>query len=255
LAGVANTRDFVSPRVVVGFHSWGSVPPRFAFALARACAYEGNKIAGVIPVQSPFLEDARNQIVKLFLEQFPDAQYLLQVDADIEFPSDAIGKSIYIISMLEQEVLYGCYALGDGRNSIFSDTDDSELFRMIDVQGPATYLNIRGGGTGWMLARREALEKIKEFYPGPNHWFGRDPVKDEKGEVTYLGEDLTFGLRCRSLGIKQAGTSQLALLHYKERAIIPQPLMVLLPNQFPQQELENENPPTTEPTLKLSPPS
>ena len=234
ISGISPTaRDFISPRVCIGFHSHGSVHPRFTFALARACAYEGNKIAGVIPVIGPLLEDCRNNIVSTFLDQFPEVDYLLMVDADIEFPSDAVGKSLFMMRYFGQDTLYGNYALGDGRNSIFTKTPDCGLFRMVPVEGDQTYLGIAGGGTGWLLMTRELLEKMRAKYPKPFVWFGRDIVTDDKGELTALGEDLTFGKRAGECGAKQMGTSQIALLHYKERAIIPKAMVDLVGQQYP----------------------
>jgi hypothetical protein len=234
LSGISpSARDFISPRICIGFHSHGSVHPRFAYALARACAYEGNKIAGVIPVIGPLLEDCRNSVVSTFLEQFPEVDYLLMVDADIEFPSDAIGKSLFILRYFGQDVFYGNYSLGDGRNSIFTKTPDCGLFRMVPVVGDQTYLGIAGGGTGWLLSTRALLEKMKEKFPKPFIWFARDLVKDDKGETTALGEDLTFGKRAGECGAKQMGSSQIALLHYKERAIIPNAMVELVGQQYP----------------------
>lgn len=232
-SSVSSGRDFVVPRVVVGFHSYGAVHPRFSYSLARACAYEGNKIAGVIPVIGPLLEDCRNRVIENFLVSYPEADYLLMVDADVEFPSDAIGKSLFIMRYFAHDVLYGNYALGDGRNSIFVRSANSELFTMIEVTGDQTYLGIGGGGTGWLLASREVLTKMQETYPKPFVWFGRDIVSDEKGDLVALGEDLTFGRRVGALGFKQMGTSQIALLHYKERPIIPKAMIDLVGAQHP----------------------
>jgi len=107
-----------SPHVVVGWHSFGLVTSKFCWSLARAVAYEGGRIKACIERASPYTDQARNQIVEDFLV-LPHCDYLLMVDADIDFEKDAISKTMWVAQNFNADVVWGNYALGDYRNSLF----------------------------------------------------------------------------------------------------------------------------------------
>jgi len=211
-----------SPHVVVGYHHWGLVSGRFAFALARAISYEGNRISSAIELGSPYTDEARNRIVETFLLG-EKGDYLLMVDADIEFEKDAISKTMWVAQNFGADVVWGNYSLGTFDNSLFAKDTESEFgVALQDIKPGMVYENIYAGGTGWCLMTRPWLLKMKEHYPGPWHWFGRDEIKDLKGNTIKLGEDISFGRRTFLLGGKQIGYTGIALVHHKLHGTVPQ---------------------------------
>lgn len=210
--------------VVIGFHSHGSVVSKFCYSLCRAVAYEGGKIKSVIEHTSPYTDDSRNKIVQTFLA-LPYVDYLLMVDADLEFEKDAISKTMWIAQHTGADVVWGNYALGNFTNSMFRKDPDSDLAISAtaeEVQPDRVYEGIYAGGTGWCLMKRDLLEAMKDEYPAPWHWFDRDTVVGQNNEKVKLGEDLTFGKRVFHMkGRKQVGYTGLNLIHHKMHATVP----------------------------------
>lgn len=186
-------------------------------------AYEGNRIASVIELPSPYTDEARNKIVETFLAS-PPVDFLLMVDADIEFERDAISKTMWIAQNTGADVVWGNYSLGSFTNSLYvRDPDGSDLAIFLENLKPnMVYENIYAGGTGWCLITRKVLEEMREKCEGPWFWFARDIIKDENGKEIRMGEDLTFGKRVFSLGRKQVGYTGIFLVHHKLHATAPQ---------------------------------
>lgn len=211
-----------SPHVVVGWHDWGMVSGYFTYSLARAVAYEGGRIKACLRQPSPYTEEARNKIVEAFLALPQGAEYLLMMDADIEFEKDAISKTMWVAQNFGADVVWGNYALGTFSNSVFSKDANSELaISMDNLQPNMVYQDVYAGGTGWCLMRRDFLEKMKEAYPGPWHWFERDLVEDADGKIVKMGEDLSFGRRAWKMGGKQVAYTGIFLVHHKNTPMIP----------------------------------
>lgn len=207
-------------RVVVGFHHYGMITTRFALSLLAASRYEGAKLGALIERGGPYVDEARNQIAQEFLKL--PFEYLLMIDADIEFPEDAITKTVFVADSMQADVVWGNYALGHFGNSIFVKDEGTRLLRPVGGLNPLQiYVDIDGGGTGWLLTRRRVLEKMVTAYPGPWHWFPREVTVDREGKPSILGEDLTFGMHARDLGFKQVGYTGLPLIHHKLKGIVP----------------------------------
>lgn len=212
-----------SPSVVVGYHHFGMVTGKFAYCLARACAYEGGKIKSVIQFPSPYTDEARNKIVEAFLSL--PGEYLLMVDADIDFEKDAISKTMGVAQSTGADVVWGNYALGTFSNSLFAKDPEGTAYAVaLDALEPdKVYDNIYAGGTGWCLMKRELLLRMKEEFPSPWHWFERDIIEDSKGKKVKMGEDLSFGKRVSSMeGTKQVGFTGVFLIHHKLHPTVPQ---------------------------------
>lgn len=223
----------IPPRVAIGYHSWGLVSDRFAWSLARSCAYSGNKIQGVLPpVRSPYTDEARNQIVAQYLGMVDRPKYLLMLDGDIEFLADSVDKTINIAEHHNADVVWGNYALGDGRNSIFTTdvvqgTEFALGLEKLNVN--YVYRPVYAGGTGWVLMKGDLLQKMRVECEGPWYWFARDVITDHEGKVAKMGEDLTFGKRAHSLGAVQIGYTGLFLQHWKMIPLVPDYLKDMAP--------------------------
>jgi len=185
-------------------------------------AYEGGRIRYCIEYPSPYVEEARNMIVEAFLAAPTNTQYLLMLDADIEFEKDAVSKTMIVAQMHDADVVWGNYSLGTFSNSLFMKDPDSDLANPLDELKPdMVYPNLYSGGTGWCLMDRRILIRMRDECPGPWHWFNRDTIKDKDGKEVRMGEDLSFGRRVYQLGGKQLGFTGLFLVHHKLHGTVP----------------------------------
>lgn len=205
------------PRIWVVFHSTGNCPTQFAVDLAKALRYTGTIIPAVLHEQSCYVDSARNKLVKQFLEQ-KDATHMMMVDVDLSFNSDAFLRTFSVLQASQADILYGNYSLGNGANSIFGPPDNkaNEAAVRVNLKPNMVYLDIATGGTGWLMATREVLERMRNECPGPWHWFARDPTADGKD---LRGEDITFGLRAWGMNPKPkiVGYTGLLLRHLKNQ--------------------------------------
>ncbi len=210
------------PRVVIGWHDFGSTLGVFAESLANMVAYSGRLYSGTMREQSCYLTAARNLIVHKFLKS--PAEFLLMIDADLEFPADALHKTIAVQQLVNASVLFGNYCLGDGRDSIFESVGKDGLPEQFASLEPGQIYEVSAGSTGWVLFRRDFLEDMRSAYSGDSWpWFNHDYVKaaevdkllvNNLGEFR-MGEDITFSKRVRDMGIKMHGYTGLPLIHHK----------------------------------------
>ena len=218
----------------MAYHTTGLTHHKFTDSLAHALIYEGARILDVISLPSPYVVEARNTLVAQFLKAYP-CLYLLMVDADMEFPEDAISRSIVAAAQNNLPILCGDYALGNTKHSLFVKHEATSMFaNVVDAKPNALYRNIFGGGTGWMLLRRDVLESMQNAFPA-YHWFDRDLVEYDPDHpacadlvkdltnprgVTKLGEDVSFCRRADALGYEVAGHTGLELIHHKSKGTV-----------------------------------
>ncbi len=144
---------------------------------------------------------ARNNALWKFLNHPEKPRYALLIDNDIEFHPKDIDR------MLAQDrpVIGGLYPKKQGElawvfNGIPGESVDPET----------KLLKVRTTGTGMMMIRRDALEKIIDFYgdkivyhndPGPGDMrYDFFPMHAEDDE--YLSEDWFFCKRCYEAGVE-----------------------------------------------------
>lgn len=115
---------------------------------------------------------ARNELVRIFLGT--ECDYLMFIDGDIEFDHDAIHKLI----KHDKEVVCGTYpkkliywdkirkAALEGKEDI-SKYGSSFVFNALnnDDMVPYGLVEIKHGGTGFMLIKRQVFEKLIPFVP------------------------------------------------------------------------------------------
>jgi hypothetical protein len=223
----------MAPRVVIGWHDFGSVKGSFTFALANALMYSGRVIHGVIREANPYVAQARNLIVHRFLKS--NADYLLMVDADEYFPPDSVLRTLSVQQMTNADVLFGNYALGDFSASLFGKAEGVEIPQHFSEElAPCQVYEVEAGATGWLFATREALERIREVYlpidPWP--WFNHDLASTEGCEDRHkqelidpqgrirMGEDISFSIRAKRVGLRVLGYTGLLIQHEKEMSIM-----------------------------------
>lgn len=221
----------MSDKIAIGFHSFGTCTTSFCVSLSGAMRYEGNRVSNLIHVPSPYVTEARNKIVWQFLNK-TKANYLMMLDVDIEFFEDAISQTYAAAKHVGSDIMFGCYALGDFRSSIFAPpAPGTQLPTLAPNLEHGKVYNIYAGATGWLLMTRKAAEKIAEVNAG-RHWKWFDHDIEDAGELRgelykpenntiRIGEDFSFCKRARDAGLSLYGTTLPILLHDKYQPLLP----------------------------------
>jgi hypothetical protein len=224
----------MSDKIAIGFHSFGTCTTSFAVSLAGLVRYSGNLVSNVIHVPSPYVPEARNKIVHQFLNK-TKADYLLMVDVDEQFTDDALQQTYFASKVANAEIMFGCYALGDFRPSIFGPPSNpaSGLPTLIDNLEAGKIYEIYAGGTGWLFCTRHGLETIAKANEGRHWpWFDHDiegvdetypggELFKEENRTVRIGEDFSFSKRAREAGLKIHGTTLPLIIHDKYQPLLP----------------------------------
>lgn len=225
----------MSDKIAIGFHSFGTCTTSFAVALAGLLRYSGHMVSNIIHMPSPYVVEARNKIIWQFLNK-TKANYLLMVDVDEQFPEDALQQTYFATKVSNADVMFGCYALGDFRPSIFGPPPPGEsgaLPTVLDGLEPGKIYEIYAGGTGWLMLTRTACEKIAVANEGRHwKWFDHDiegvgesypggELWKEDNRTVRIGEDFSFSKRARDAGLKIYGTTLPLIIHDKYQPLLP----------------------------------
>ncbi len=172
---------------------------------------------GIVPgfierrARSQHVFRARNEIVAGFLNS--DCDYLLCVDADMGIPRDTIERLMSVAHIDERPVVAAlCFGQ---RETGFNDYDYSTTFdivptvymwnvedeQVVSFSTAAEYprdavIKLDATGGACMLIHRGVFEKMRAQFG--DHWFTPIPHPSTGGQ---FGEDTSFFLRCRDLGI------------------------------------------------------
>ena len=212
----------VAPRdTIVAFLSpYGpqAVSGRFARSLASATHYDGyspvpehhGRIGGVMHQEAgPMVGEARDGVVKAFLDT--DADYLVFVDADMEFPETAIHNLLDCARPVERPVVGGlCFGGAPGRMFptlyVFNEHDDG-----LETVGVSDYPDeamIRVGATGaaFLCIHRDVFVKLGDT------WFTRT-MTDHLGRA--MPEDIGFCARLHAEQIPVLVHTGIQVGHHK----------------------------------------
>ena len=130
---------------------------------------------------------ARNELTRLFLEKGFD--YLMFVDADISFD----GHAIATLMAADRDIICGMYpkkeidwkrveaAAKDGKENL-ADYGGAFVFNMVNEKAETDHegcIEIRHGGTGFMLIKRRVFEILKDQVPTYRTSSFKDPETGE----------------------------------------------------------------------------
>lgn len=232
------------PNVIVGTPCYGglvthvyvhSLLKLMAFATAR-----GIQVGLWTAAHDSLVTRSRNGIVAGFLDT-PDATHLMFVDADTGFEPEQFGRLL----AFDEDVVAGMYPVKNldwskvARRSAEGGATIEQLreagLHYVGVPCPPGEREERDGfvtamyaGTGFMLIRRGALERLvaahpemnyrsTQTYPAPprrsDHQYGFFESMIEPETRTYLSEDFAFCHRWRQLGGKVWLDTQSRLKH------------------------------------------
>lgn len=213
------------PKVVVGYPVGGSVTLAFHASLVRMACYELGKpdrhrlLAKITHSQGLYVGENRTLLARKFLET--DADWLLQIDTDIEFPQTLAETLVGLApgpGVLAASVPLGAYP--------------TCAFRMIPGQVgvwqsvPVTTQpqEVDGIATAVCLIHRDVFLSIAEKHG--QAWFHHmylpaSPEGTPQKDFRFLeqGEDLAFSIRARDAGHKVWCAHVPGLKHHKTRAL------------------------------------
>jgi hypothetical protein len=191
-------------------------------ALIETMSAEGVPLDFLTPSHESLITRARNFVANKFLRQ-PLYTHLLFIDSDIAFPPDALPRFL----RSGKDVVCGVYPvkhLDIGKLRRLSPTlsdDEAEAASLgytvkfrpgcrVDDQG---FVSVEYGPAGFMLIKREVLEKLAEAYPelryggayvnnsSPDQMnFAFFDTSIDQKTLEYLPEDYAFCRRWTSLG-------------------------------------------------------
>jgi hypothetical protein len=151
---------------------------------------------------------ARMEMTAAFLKT--DHTHLFWIDADIEFDPEHVAK----LWNLEADIACGCYAMKKRDQQWFAAWKDGKLVKDLDqFEGPT---EVDFAGTGFLLIRREVIEKLAESAPtwegahGPVPALFMTPIHNGYLE----SEDYHFCRIARDAGFKIVMDPSVRLKHW-----------------------------------------
>lgn len=232
------------PTVALGYPH-GPISAPFMRSMVALREYEVAKMAGglqplvrhVIPQAGLYIDHNRNIIVEKFMET--DAEWLLQVDTDIEFPCTLV-ETLLAVSGSEKRILAASVPLivagerpeDQGRpvGSAWMRTEQPGIWMGVPPSTITTQgIECDGIATAICLIHREVFEAIAEREG--QRWFLKFEVgrlNTEKSRAAWgeggamkdrrfipIGEDLAFSIRAAEAGFKLWCCKVPGLKHYK----------------------------------------
>ncbi len=137
---------------------------------------------------------ARNGMVASFMKT--EFQSLMFIDADIQFEPEDVGK----LWNMNVDVAVGVYAMKKPDQAWYAAWVDGKLMKDL----PEKPLEVDFAGTGFMMIKREVIERMIEAYPETSHESneGRSHALFDTAVLddTYYSEDYLFCRRWREIG-------------------------------------------------------
>lgn len=145
----------------------------------------------------------RNKVLREFVDEKPDAEWLMLFDDDMTFEVDLLDRLLKVADKDKRPIVGGlCFSLNKGEDQEICPTlyqlSPQGTVRLMDYP-PDQVVQVAATGAACLLIHRTALEKVAERYTPPWPWFAETITGDQWGDS--ISEDLTFCLRAGSVGI------------------------------------------------------
>jgi hypothetical protein len=208
-------------KVTIGSCDPGMVNGAFAYRLIQLAGARNSRLGPFVRVKgSGLLSKQRNRVVKQFLEM-TDSDWLLMLDSDEQLSLEAFDALCDTAHDKERPVVAGLVFAGFGVPgktypkpvpAIFQDSPQG--FLPLYKYDKNSVFEIDAAGTGCLMVHRSVLEKMREV-ADPNQgkdwcWFWDGPVNGD-----WIGEDLLFSRRIKSLGYPIHVNTSVILPHQK----------------------------------------
>ena len=219
-------RDITNDKVVVAFIHPGEVSSYFlvslvAMILADQRGKEQPNIVGMLQEWSSANVSApRNLLTSKFLDEY-DADWLLWIDADMQFDADAMDRLLAVADPAERPIV-GALCFGMSQGKLFPTIymlaqDDDGHTRTVRMGNypPDQVVRVAGTGAAFLLIHRSALETIRarQF----NKTFPFFQESELHGQP--VGEDITFCLRAKVLGFPVHVHTGVKIGHHKSAVL------------------------------------
>jgi hypothetical protein len=233
-----------NPGIVISWLFPEQVSGWFAKSLADVLIYDATegsgfmldtKKSGLISLSTgPRIAEARNQIVDHFALLFPESEWLLMLDSDMQFSPDILEQLLANADPEEAPIVGGLCFAGGRRNEPYptvyrqvvkNEGADNQYVTIDRVYDYPRNAMLRVGATGGacLLMHRKALARMEaafgtnaEGVAQPYPWFAEGVVGPD-GEP--WGEDILFCLRANTLGIPVWVHTGVKLGHVKTHVI------------------------------------
>lgn len=220
------------PKVVVGYPVGGSVTLPFHVSVMQLLVYEVAKadherlLGKITHTSGLYVGDNRTMLAQRFMET--DAEWLLQIDTDIEFPKTLLETMLGIVSERDADgdnikILAANVPLGVYATVAFQETGQRGIWANYEAL-PADVFQCDAAATAVMLIHRDVLEGIAREHG--QSWFHHMylPENTEETDPTKfrfrsIGEDMAFCVRAKAAGFETWVARVPGLKHHKTRAL------------------------------------
>lgn len=214
-------------KVVVAYCHPGQVDARFHTSIIDLFIHdmfsEGRIIRGgghFASRSGANIVNARNELVRMFLDMH-QAEWLFMVDADMSFDRDTIDRLVEAADP-ETRPIVGALCFGTWEGAESQDLFPTIYWWVDNPRGVAraleypddTVMQVGATGAACILIHRSVLEKMRDQYPGPWHWYA-EQIFDGRP----MSEDITFCLRASALGIPVHVHTGVKTGHAKSRVL------------------------------------
>ncbi len=174
-------------------------------------------------MQTTNIAQGRNRVVRAFLEE-TDADWLWFVDTDETFPPDTLERLIASADPVERPIVSGLVFARREHGMPVSPacvalTEDGRPVQYETIP-PVRHWPVGAVGAGCLLVHRRVLVEMGEKH-AEDAWpwfkYAQWQRRNDDGTVTpdVMGEDYTFSLRARALGIDLVVDTTIQLGHVK----------------------------------------
>lgn len=214
------------PSVVVAFVHPGQWSAYFGTSLATMLIYDLNgpkHLAGMVQDwSSANVSASRNELTGKFLDDHPDAEWLLWIDADMSFDADVIDQFLAVADPEHAPVVGGlAFGMQGGKlfPTLYNLAEDPDTGHPVTVRAAAypkdTMVRVAATGAACLFVHRSVLERIREH--GFNATFPFFQEVEMGGRP--CGEDITFCLRCLALDIPVHVHTGIKFGHHKSAVL------------------------------------
>ena len=224
--------SWMFPEMTSGWFTYSMVDMmRYDSAVSRyMCQADG----GIISLSTgPRIAEARNQIVDVFADQHPNADWLLMLDSDMTFSADLLDRLMDVADPEKVPIVGGLCFAGGKKNDPYptvyrltqqgeGDSQYASIDRVYDYPRNALVKVGATGGAcllmhrGVLAAMKVAFDKTPDGRPNAYPWF-QEGIIGPNGEP--WGEDILFCLRANQLGIPVHVHTGVKLGHVKHHII------------------------------------
>jgi hypothetical protein len=213
-------------KVVLGYPCGGSVTVPFHASCLRMLGYEFAKpekdrlLVKMMHASGLYVGDNRMTLVDNMLEG--EANWLLQVDTDIEFPEDLLERMLAVAGS-ERKIVAASVPLGQAYPTCgFRWTGQPGIYESVPIG--LEPVEVDAIATACVLIHRDVFDAIADQHG--QSWFhaihlAKSPPGTPPRDFAYVvnGEDIAFSMRAKAAGFRIWCVHLPGLGHYKTRRL------------------------------------